>query len=86
MSHFCHRTPRCFLQCVLRYSWDDSAPKMPACRVFRKMIGAGFSRIFSLSEELELAGKEKDNLPKATIDVVNDKIVGDEEKHNEKHV
>jgi len=86
MSPFCHGTPRSFLQCVLHHIWDDSAPKMPACRVFRKVIGAGFSWLFSLSEELELAGREKDHLPKATIDVAKDKIVGDEEKYNEKHV
>jgi len=51
--------------------------------VFRK-IGAGFSRLFLRSEEVELGMKEKDDLPKPTIDVAKDKIVGDEEKHNEK--
>jgi len=48
--------------------------------VFRK-ICAGFSRLFSRSE-VELGMKEKDDLP--ATDVAKDKIVGDEEKHNEK--
>ena len=52
--------------------------------VFRR-ICAGFTRLLSRSEEVESAGKERDgDSLKPTTDITKDKVVGDEEKENEK--
>ncbi|KAF9646266.1 hypothetical protein BDM02DRAFT_3271100 [Thelephora ganbajun] len=52
--------------------------------MFRR-IGAGFSRLLSRGKEVDPVGKEKDDgSPKPITDVVKDKVVGDEEKENEK--
>lgn len=52
-----------------------------------KRIGAVFVRLFSRTHEAELAEKEKgqdDDSLKPTTDIDKDKVVGDEEKENEK--
>jgi len=50
-----------------------------------KRIGAVFVRLFSRTEEAEVAEKEKDtDSPKLTTDIDKGKIVGDEGKENEK--
>jgi CBS domain containing-hemolysin-like protein len=49
-----------------------------------KRIGAGFARLFSQGKEAEPTEKEKvDDSPKPAIDVVKDKVAGDEEKEKE---
>jgi len=50
-----------------------------------KRTGAIFVWLFSRSNEVEPAEKEEDDdSPKLTTDIDKDKVVGDEEKENEK--
>jgi len=50
-----------------------------------KRVGAWFSRLLSRSKEGEHTEKGKDDdSPKATTDVTKNKVVGDEERENEK--
>ena len=51
--------------------------------VFRR-ICAGFTRLLSRSEEVESAGEKDGGSLKPTTDITKDKVVGDEEKENEK--
>lgn len=52
--------------------------------VFRR-VGAGVGRLLSRSNQVEPVGKEKDgNSSKQTTNVTKDKVIGYEERENEK--
>ena len=49
-----------------------------------KRIGAGFGRLLSRNKEVEPLGKGEGDSSKVTTDTIINKVVGDEEKENEK--